>query len=127
MGDYFNALGAREGMVSEFDTSLGLRLDYEACLAYLALPPLGAILLLILERKSDYVRFHAWQSSLLFTVVFILHLLFSWSRFLSWVIFLGDLVLIVWLVMNAYRDADTLDRYEVPIVGQIASRILDDE
>lgn len=56
MGDYFSALGAREGMVSEFDTSLGLRLDYEACLAYLAVPPLGAILLLILERKSDYVR-----------------------------------------------------------------------
>lgn len=57
MGDYFSSLGAREGMVSEFDTSLGLRLDYEACLAYLALPPLGGILLLILERKSDYVRF----------------------------------------------------------------------
>jgi len=56
MGDYFGALGAREGMVSEFDTSLGLRLDYEACLAYLALPPLGPILLLVLERKSDYVR-----------------------------------------------------------------------
>ena len=45
----------REG-INEFDTSLGIRLDYEACLAYLALPPLGAILLLILERKSDYVR-----------------------------------------------------------------------
>ena len=42
--------------VSEFDTSLGLRLDYEACLAYLACPPLGAIVLLILERNSDYVR-----------------------------------------------------------------------
>ena len=55
--DYFGALGAREGMVSEFDTSLGLRLDYEACLAYLVCPPLGAIVLLILERKSDYVRF----------------------------------------------------------------------
>ncbi|KAK0620003.1 hypothetical protein B0T14DRAFT_432870 [Immersiella caudata] len=126
-GDYFGALGAREGMVSEFDTSLGLRLDYEACLAYLALPPLGAILLLILERKSDYVRFHAWQSSLLFTAVFVLHLLFSWSTFFSWVIFLGDLALIGWLVLMAYRDADTLDRYEVPIVGRIASRILDDE
>lgn len=45
----------REGL-NEFDTSLGIRLDYEACLAYLALPPLGAIILLILERKSDYVR-----------------------------------------------------------------------
>ncbi|KAK0745007.1 hypothetical protein B0T21DRAFT_430003 [Apiosordaria backusii] len=128
MGDYFGGLGARrEGMVSEFDTSLGLRLDYEACLAYLAVPPVGGILLLILERKSDYVRFHAWQSSLLFTGLFVLHLLFSWSSFLSWVIFLGDLVLIGWLVLNAYRDADTLDRYEVPIVGRIASRILDDE
>lgn len=42
--------------VSEFDTTLGLRLDYEACLAYLALPPVGAIILLILERNSDYVR-----------------------------------------------------------------------
>lgn len=43
--------------VSEFDTSLGMRLDYEACLAYLAFPPLGAIVLLILERNSDYVRY----------------------------------------------------------------------
>ncbi|KAH6856382.1 hypothetical protein B0I37DRAFT_367231 [Chaetomium sp. MPI-CAGE-AT-0009] len=127
VGDYFSSLGAREGMVSEFDTSLGLRLDYEACLAYLVAPPLGAILLLIVERKSDYVRFHAWQSSLLFTALFVLHLLFSWSTFLSWVFFLADLVLIAWLVFNAYRDADTLDRYEVPIIGRIASRILDDE
>lgn len=43
--------------VSEFDTSLGMRLDYEACLAYVAFPPLGAIILLILERNSDYVRY----------------------------------------------------------------------
>lgn len=132
----------RDGMVSEFDTSLGLRLDYEACLAYLAVPPLGAILLLILERKSDYVRyvlgsgcdgrrdcelaaalafppvadrggccrFHAWQSSLLFTALFVVHLLVSWSAVLSWMLFLVDLALIVWLVLNAYRDADTLDR-----------------
>ncbi|KAI1205216.1 uncharacterized protein F4807DRAFT_290804 [Annulohypoxylon truncatum] len=113
--------------VSEFDTSLGIRLDYEACLAYLALPPLGAIILLILERKSDFVRFHAWQSSLLFTVVFIVHLIFSWSTFLSWVIFLADLGLMGWLALRAYRDADTLDRFEVPVFGHIASRILDDE
>ena len=92
-------------------------------------------------------RFHAWQSSLLFTALFVLHLVFSWSRFLRWVFFLGDLVLIAWLVLQAYRDADTLDRLvplshfrhsptqpcslcfrcEVPIVGRIASRILDDE
>jgi hypothetical protein len=42
--------------------------------------------------------------------LFVVHLLFSWSAFLSWLFFLGDLVLIAWLVLNAYRDADTLDR-----------------
>lgn len=47
--------------VSEFDTSLGLRLDYEASLAYLAFPPIGAIVLLILERNSDYVRYGCRQ------------------------------------------------------------------
>lgn len=91
-------------------------------------------------------RFHAWQSSLLFTALFVLHLLISWSSFLSWVLFLADLALVGWLVVNAYRDADTLDRYvlryfrrlgdhkltvfsryEVPIFGPIASGILDDE
>ncbi|KAH6678047.1 hypothetical protein B0J14DRAFT_534097 [Halenospora varia] len=119
--------GNREDRLNEFETSLPIRLDYEACLAYLLLPPAGGVLLLIAERKSDYVRFHAWQSALLFTAMFVLHLIFSWSTFLSWVIFLVDLGLIGFLTMRAYRDADTLDRCEVPFFGALASRILDDE
>ncbi|KAG5930644.1 hypothetical protein E4U42_002454 [Claviceps africana] len=113
--------------ISEFDTSLGLRLDYEACFAYLALPPLGSIILLILERNSDYVRFHAWQSALMFTTILVFHLLLSWSPFLSWVFFVGDIALIALLTLRAYRDAEVLDRYEVPFFGKIASRILNDE
>lgn len=42
--------------LNDFETSLPLRLDYEACLAYLLLPPAGGVLLLLLEWKSDYVR-----------------------------------------------------------------------
>ena len=49
-------------------------------------------------------RFHAWQSALLFSFLFFVHLLFSWSRFMSWVIFLGDLGLIAYLTMRAYVD-----------------------
>lgn len=52
-GGYGNEAGYG---VDAFDTSLGLRLDYEAAASYLAIPPLGAIVMLILERKSDYVR-----------------------------------------------------------------------
>ncbi|KPM44836.1 hypothetical protein AK830_g1707 [Neonectria ditissima] len=128
----FGASGAMPGAypvveVSEFDTSLGMRLDYEACLAYLVFPPLGAIVLLMLERNSDYVRFHAWQSALLFTAIMGLHLLFAWSTFLSWFLFIGDLALIGALSLRAYRDAEILDRYEVPFFGRLASRFLDDE
>ncbi|KAK7959679.1 uncharacterized protein PG986_004533 [Apiospora aurea] len=72
-------------------------------------------------------KFHAWQSSLMFTAIFIIHLIFSWSTFLSWVLILADLALMAFMALKAYRDADTLDRYEVPIFGQLASRILDDE
>ncbi|KAE8452349.1 hypothetical protein EG329_001049 [Mollisiaceae sp. DMI_Dod_QoI] len=119
--------GAGRERLNEFETSLPIRLDYEACLAYLLLPPAGGVLLLVLEQKSDYVRFHAWQSALLFSAIFVLHLIFSWSTFMSWVIFVGDLGLIGYLTMRAYKDADTLDRCEVPFFGRVASRILDDE
>lgn len=34
----------------------------------------------------------------------IIHLLFSWSSFFSWLFFLCDLVLIGFLSMRAYRD-----------------------
>lgn len=44
------------GALDLFETSLPLRMDYEAMLAYLLLPPAGGVLLLILEHRSDYVR-----------------------------------------------------------------------
>ena len=44
------------GNLNEFETSLPIRLDDEACQAYLLLPPAGGVLLLVMEQKSDYVR-----------------------------------------------------------------------
>lgn len=41
-----------------FETSL-MRLDYEAMLAYLLLPPAGSVFLLIVEHRNDYVRYVA--------------------------------------------------------------------
>ncbi|KAH8423873.1 DUF4870 domain-containing protein [Aspergillus melleus] len=110
-----------------FETSLPIRMDFEAMLAYLLLPPAGGVFLLLVEHKSDYVRFHAWQSSMLFTVMFIIHLIFSWSTFLSWTLLVCDLALIGFLSMRAYRDVDTLDHYEVPIFGRLANSFVDDE
>lgn len=98
--------GAAREDVDMFTTSLGLRMDYEACLAYLLLPPAGGVLLLVMEHQSDYVRFHAWQSSLLFAFIFVVHIIFSWSSFVSWVMVVGDVGLIGWLTWRAYVDGE---------------------
>ena len=42
--------------INHFETSLPLRIDHEAMLAYLLLPPAGGVFLLLVETKSDYVR-----------------------------------------------------------------------
>ncbi|KAF2487816.1 hypothetical protein BDY17DRAFT_320330 [Neohortaea acidophila] len=110
-----------------FETSLGFPLRLEACLAYLLLPPAGGVVLLLFEHKSDYVRFHAWQSAMLFSAVFLLHVVFSWTAVVSWMLFVGDLGLIVYLTACAWRNAGTLDRVEVPFFGRLASSFVDDE
>lgn len=53
-------------------------------------------------------RFHAYQSSLLFSAIFVIHLIFSWSSILSWMLFVGDLGLIGFLTLHAYRDGRML-------------------
>ncbi|KMU71749.1 hypothetical protein CISG_00059 [Coccidioides immitis RMSCC 3703] len=113
--------------VSAFETSLPLPLGVEAMLAYLLLPPAGGVFLLLVEHKSDYVRFHAWQSGMLFTTIFIIHMLFAWTSIISWLLFIADICLIAFLAAHAYRDVDTLDHYEVPFFGRLANSFVDAE
>lgn len=51
-------------------------------------------------------RFHAWQSALLFSAMFVVHLVFAWSSFLSWVLLVGDVGMIGYLTMRAYKDGE---------------------
>lgn len=115
------------GNSSLFETSLGISLRTEACLAYLFLPPAAGVILLLFEQKSDYVRFHAWQSSLVFGALFLLHIVFSWTAIISWMLFAFDILLIAYLTLGAWRHAETLDRVEVPWFGRLASSFVDDE
>jgi uncharacterized membrane protein len=102
-----HASSRREDDFTLFSTSLGLRLDYEAVLAYI-LPPFSGVFLLIMEHQSDYVRFHAWQSALVWSFLGVIHVIFSWSTVISWVLFLGDVIGIGWLGWRAYRDGKLL-------------------
>ncbi|KAJ5135128.1 uncharacterized protein N7515_004406 [Penicillium bovifimosum] len=107
-----------------FETSLPIRMDIEAALAYLLLPPAGGVFLLLTEHKSDYLSRLAVEHAIRCHVI---HLLFSWSSFLSWTLLIVDLGLIGFLGMHAYQDVDTLDHFEVPIFGHLANSFVDDE
>ncbi|KND04583.1 uncharacterized protein SPPG_00303 [Spizellomyces punctatus DAOM BR117] len=114
--------------VNKYETSLGARVDIEAALCYV-LGCVTGVLFLILETKNDYVRFHAWQSAI--TFVGILGVQFFFSLFsattLVWLIFLVEVALAAWLAYQAYVNADSLDRYQLPYIGEIASQWVDSE
>ncbi|TPX30865.1 hypothetical protein SmJEL517_g05678 [Synchytrium microbalum] len=121
------AIESQQVRVNKYETTLPLRVDLLSALAY-SLGPISGVILLILETKNDYVRFHAWQSSLIFSFMVLMH--FFWmfiSSVISWLLFVVDLGLIGWLSYQAYINGDTLSRYELPYIGQIASRWVDTE
>lgn len=73
----------------------------------------GAFFLMV-EKKSRFVRFHAWQSVLTFLPIFLLFWLWPlW--FLAW-----PLVVVVWLLLmyKAFQG----ERFKLPMVGDIADR-----
>lgn len=51
-----------------------------------------------------FSRFHAWQSAILFTGTFLLHLIFSFSVVVSWILLVVDVALIGVLGWKAYYD-----------------------
>ncbi|ORX55665.1 hypothetical protein DM01DRAFT_1345156 [Hesseltinella vesiculosa] len=113
--------------VNKYETTLPIRVDVEAALTYLV-PPLSGILFLVLETQNDYVRFHAWQSSLYFLslmgALFVMQFI---STFLSWVLFFVGLGSVVYLAYRAYLDGASLERYELPYFGPVASDYVDTE
>jgi len=112
--------------VNKYETGLGIRVDIEAALAY-SLGALSGVLLLVAETKNDYVRFHAWQSSLLFLGLWLLHFILSFSTTLAWLLFVVEIGAAGWLAYNAYMDGASLERYEVPFLGALASQWVDNE
>ncbi|KAG9290467.1 hypothetical protein G9A89_002442 [Geosiphon pyriformis] len=113
--------------INTYETDLPLRVDIAASLTYL-FGCITGVLFLILEQKNDYVRFHAWQSSIVFGILFFFHFIIIFiSSFLSWVLFLIEIGLIGFLSYQAYVNAPTLHRYEVPFFGPVASLWVDNE
>ena len=113
-------------------SSTGLDPNFAAALAYLA-GPFSGVTILLAERTSAYVRFHAWQAiiglgGLALVAVVLLASAFL-ALFISPVAFtlmyrVAAAAAIVWLVVwvVCLFQAFTGRAWEMPLVGKYASR-----
>ncbi|GAA5991725.1 hypothetical protein JCM5350_000586 [Sporobolomyces pararoseus] len=110
------------------ETTINLRLQWLGALAY-ALGPFGAVFLLIFEVENDFVRFQSYSSILLCISLAVIHFVtyfILWS-FVQKLLFVFDFASLAILALRAYADADTLDRYKLPIIGTLAEDWVDRE
>ena len=113
--------GGNEGGTNK--SSTGLDENIAALLCYLATAVSGIILLLI-EKKSEFVRFHAMQSTVLFIGIWVLRFAFDYVPFIGWflVMLTSLLGVILWIVLmvKAYQN----EYYKLPVIGDLSEDFL---
>jgi uncharacterized membrane protein len=99
-----------------------------ASVAYLPLLPAAVVLFLPAYRNNRFVRFHAWQSILLWGVFFVLTIaaLFlsnvaAAMAFLLFGILASLAMLFLWIVLSL--KAWQGERFELPLFGELAARL----
>ena len=87
--------------------------------AYL-LGPITGIILLVVEKKNSFVRFHAMQSTIVFGALFVINLGLGFIPLLGWLagLVLSMAAFILWIVLM--WKAFSGEEYELPYVGKIA-------
>jgi len=128
------AMSTEDAAKSEAESSTGLSANVAGLLCYVALWVTG-IVFLVWEKKSIFVKFHAWQSIMTFGVLTLAHLILSTmlidiglSTFslglirvgtvFGWIIGLGMLVLAIILIIQA----GTGKMWKVPWAGDWAEK-----
>ena len=114
-------LGTSVGVSPEAESSTGLSANVAGLLCYV-LGWITGIIFIVLEKKSTYVRFHAWQSIMTFGVLTVAQLVLGWIPFVGWVlsILIGILMFVLWLILII--QAGTGKMWKVPGAGDWAER-----
>jgi uncharacterized membrane protein len=99
-----------------------------AAVAYLTFVPAAVLLFLPAFRKHRFVRFHAWQSVLLWGVFFVLTIaalllsnVAAAMLFLLFGILASLAMLFLWIVLSL--KAWQGERFELPLFGELAARL----
>lgn len=102
-------------------SSTGLKENVAGALSYL-LGPITGILFLLMEKESQFVKFHAMQSTITFGGLWVINIILSFIPYIGWMLLpIVNLIgLILWIVIiyKAYSN----EWFKLPVVGDIAEQ-----
>ncbi|RAP74256.1 DUF4870 domain-containing protein [Paenibacillus montanisoli] len=80
------------------------------------------ILFLVLEKKSNFVKFHAMQSIMVSVALLILNILLGFIPFIGWLlgVLLTPLTFILWIALMILALQGK--RFKLPVIGEFAER-----
>ena len=96
-------------------SSTGLDENVAGLLCYL-LGFITGIVFLVVEKKSNFVKFHAKQSTITFLILFVISLILGWIPIIGFLVLILSLILWLFLMIKALKG----ERYMLPIVGKMA-------
>ncbi len=105
----------------EAESSTGMSANIAGLLCYV-LTWLTGIIFVVIEKKSTFVKFHAWQSIMTFGVLTVALLILAWIPIVGWIlsILIYILMVILWIVLMI--QAGTGKMWKVPGAGNWAER-----
>ncbi len=106
----------------EAESSTGMSANIAGLLCYLFTWITG-IIFVVIEKKSTFVKFHAWQSIMTFGVLTVALLILTWIPFVGWIlsILIWILMVVLWIILLI--QAGTGKMWKVPGAGDWAEKM----
>ena len=113
--------GGSETPATPAETSIGLQPNIAGLLCYVA-GWITGIIFLVIEKKSQFVKFHAWQSIMTFAVLNVAYLIFFRIPVIGWVItwIISILSFVLWIILII--QAGTGKMWKLPWIGNWAEK-----
>jgi uncharacterized membrane protein len=113
---------AEGGAKPEAESSTGMSANIAGLLCYL-FTWIAGIIFVIIEKKSTFVRFHAWQSIMVFGILTVALIILPWIPFVGWIlsILVWILTVILWIILMI--QAGTGKMWKVPLAGDWAEKM----
>ncbi len=120
-GAALGAVPASSGASSSSDTTTGLAPNVAGLLCYVGWW-ISGIVFVVLEKKSTFVRFHAWQSIVTFGVLTVVQIAIAVIPFIGWILspLVWILSVVLWILLMVQAGSGKM--WKLPWVGDWAEK-----